>query len=213
MSTATIFDAKYATRDPWGIAGYQRRTRALAAIVAPHIRGKRLLELGCGEGHMATTVFRGAAWITGVDISAVAIARAPRLPNAEYLVGDQRTQSLIGYHVVSAIECLHYLAPTERDDFFARLSREHRGTFLMMTAIEDGGAYFTHAEVLDAFARHGLKLILWRNVYANRRPGAGLIAATASRLPGVRHIAAAMPKHFVCHRAYVALNQQLKQEG
>lgn len=203
MSTAADFDRFYATPDPWGIAKYERRDRAMRAIMTPVVRGKSLLELGCGEGHLTRAVFGDAGWIVGVDISANAIARTPRLANADFQVRDQRDQDLKGFDVIAAIESLNYLAPAERERFFARLASEHRGTFIMMSAMGSGD-YFTHAELLDIFERHGMKLAHWKNVYIGRQPGANVLCAVAARIPFVCDIAAEMlPEHFVCHRAYI----------
>lgn len=202
MRTAADFDAFYAKPDPWGVASYSRRDRALARLVAPLIRGKSLLELGCGEGHLTRAVFNAARWIQAVDISPAAIRRAPKLPNAEFHVGDQRELSLKFYDVIASIETLSYLSSYEKEQFFARLAAEHRGLFLMMTPIS-GGEYFTHQGAIATFRDHGIRLIRWHNVYVNRKPGAHILAAVASRLPGITAVAPSMPKHFVCHRLYV----------
>jgi SAM-dependent methyltransferase len=203
MRTAAEFDAFYARTDPWGLAKYGRRDRAIKAIVAPFVRGKRVLELGCGEGHLTRTAFSDAQWVHGVDISPRAIERAPRLANADFAVGDLADLPLDGYDVIAAIECIYYLSAEERERFFARLSTHHRGPFILMSPTL-GGQYFTHADLLGIFARHGMRLVLWKNAYVTRQPGAGFAAGIVTRLPYLRDAAAeAMPGRFRCHRCYV----------
>lgn len=53
------------------------RLHAAVALLAPHLRGRRVVELGCGSGRLAQPVMAlGAASYFGMDISPVAIARA-----------------------------------------------------------------------------------------------------------------------------------------
>ena len=86
MRTASDFDAYYANVDPWRISGARSRDNALRRSVARFVTGKRVLELGCGEGHLTQALFFDAASVKGIDISGVAIGRATakRLPNATF---------------------------------------------------------------------------------------------------------------------------------
>jgi len=53
------------------------RLHAAIALLAPHVRGRRVVELGCGSGLLAQPLMAlGAAGYLGIDISPVAIARA-----------------------------------------------------------------------------------------------------------------------------------------
>lgn len=53
------------------------RLHAAVLLLAPHLRGRRLVELGCGSGLLAEPLMAlGAASYTGIDISPVAITRA-----------------------------------------------------------------------------------------------------------------------------------------
>lgn len=53
------------------------RSYAALALLAPHLRGRRVVELGCGSGLLAHKLMAlGAASYLGIDISPVAIARA-----------------------------------------------------------------------------------------------------------------------------------------
>jgi 2-polyprenyl-3-methyl-5-hydroxy-6-metoxy-1,4-benzoquinol methylase len=97
MRTASDFDSYYQTPDPWGISRASRRDRALAAVIKPHVAGKSVLELGCGEGHLTATVFSGARSIRGIDIESFA--------GADRSNGDRRVSfGRINYLYVSDIE-------------------------------------------------------------------------------------------------------------
>jgi len=204
MRSAADFDAYYAIADPWTLERATRRDRAVARIVAPLVRNKSVLELGCGEGHLTATVFKDARFIHGVDISQVAIARAPKLRNAEFSVGDMIDVNLRGYDVVAAIECVYYLSLEERERFFAKLATELEGIFILMAPI-NGGSYFTDQGLRELFSRHRLRLTHHEHVYAHRVPGTGILAAVGARLPFVpEHF----PHQFYLHDAYVIDGRQ-----
>jgi hypothetical protein len=61
LRSADDFDSYYQSPDPWKIGRASRRDRALSRIIAPHAAGKTVLELGCGEGHLTSTIFKGAS--------------------------------------------------------------------------------------------------------------------------------------------------------
>lgn len=69
MRTASDFDAYYADADPWRISGARSRDEVLRRSVARFVTGKKVLELGCGEGHLTQALFWDAASVKGVDIS------------------------------------------------------------------------------------------------------------------------------------------------
>jgi SAM-dependent methyltransferase len=56
------------------------RVTVTPKLLAPHIRGKRILDIGCGSGLIAAPLIKnGAAFYTGVDIAPAAIANAVEL--------------------------------------------------------------------------------------------------------------------------------------
>src|SRR5215831_13020100 len=118
MRSASEFNAYYQSPDPWAISKARQRDRALAAIVEPYVFRKTVLELGCGEGYLTSTLFRNARSIEGIDISTVAISRAQArfLPNASFKSADFLNISFKGYDVIAAIECLYYLSSIEQED-------------------------------------------------------------------------------------------------
>ena len=133
MRTAADFNQLYATRDPWGISRARFRDKALGRCVGPFVAGERVLELGCGEGHLTAAIFGAAGWVTGVDISDVAItrARALDLANARFNCRDFMDVSFRGYDVIAAIESLHYLSREEQRAFLDKVKREHRGILIV----------------------------------------------------------------------------------
>src|SRR5580692_1157048 len=57
MRTSDDFNLYYATLDPWRILRARFRDRVLRRCLTRFIRGKSVLELGCGEGHLTQAVF------------------------------------------------------------------------------------------------------------------------------------------------------------
>jgi SAM-dependent methyltransferase len=58
-------------------ASLRFRLRIAGELLAPHVSGKRVLDVGCGSGRLAEAVLAaGAASYTGLDIAEVAIAAA-----------------------------------------------------------------------------------------------------------------------------------------
>ena len=85
-------------------------TRRMASVVRSVASGRRLLELGCGDGRLLE-VLESDFEVTGIDISEHAIARArARLPEARLLVGDVAVCAAESrYDVVLALNLLEHL--------------------------------------------------------------------------------------------------------
>jgi SAM-dependent methyltransferase len=210
MRSAEDFDSYYKSPDPWGIGHASRRDAALAGIIGPYVAGKTVLELGCGEGHLTASIFRGAASVRGIDISPKAISRATALslPNASFQVSDFLNVSLAGYDVIAAIECIYYLAADEQEAFFEKLASEAAGKIFIVSGPIIGSneyrTYFTDSGLRQTFARHGLTLVESRNLNAYRKAGLGAtVAAAAIRLPFGSAIIPNLPEKWVYQRCYV----------
>jgi trans-aconitate methyltransferase len=81
------------------------------------IRGRRILDLGCGSGFFTEALARqGAQKVTGIDISANQLALAPKHPkeNVEYQLGDIFQMQLPQSEVVVAPFVLNYAKDVER---------------------------------------------------------------------------------------------------
>src|SRR4051812_24248834 len=67
---------------------FQRHAAAYHRV-APMLRGKRVLDAGCGEGYGAAMLAAGGAHVTGVDVDADIIQRAQRrYRGARFECGD-----------------------------------------------------------------------------------------------------------------------------
>ena len=105
MRTASDFDAYYKDADPWRISGVRSRDAILRRSMARFVTGKKVLELGCGEGHLTQALFWDAASVKGIDISGVAIGRAisKGLSNASFENSDFLDVSYEGYGVIAEL--------------------------------------------------------------------------------------------------------------
>jgi cyclopropane fatty-acyl-phospholipid synthase-like methyltransferase len=207
MRTAADFNSFYSVADPWDVAHSSFRTRVLRARVAPIIQGRRVLELGCGEGHLTETLFHSASAVTGVDISDVAVerAKAKNLENAKFESCDFLSVSFEGYDVIAALDCVYYLSPNEQDAFFEKVAREHRGKPLVLSGPIIGQGkhrkYFTHSELAARFVRMGANSS-FHNIIIYRRGPISTLAAAIVRLPGALWFLELVPESCIFQRLY-----------
>ena len=215
MRTASDFDAFYTDVDPWRIGGARSRDRVLRRSVARFVTGKRVLELGCGEGHLSQALFFDAANVRGIDISGVAIDRAisTGILNASFEKSDFLNISYEGYDVIAAIECLYYLSASEQEAFFGKVAREHSGKILIFSGPIIGQnehrKYFTHISMLDTLARHGISVIEFHNVNIHRKTPlvnrtVANLAAALVRAPFGSLLLNALPDRLIYQRCYIA---------
>lgn len=207
MRTAEDFNSFYSSPDPWQArrAGY--RDRILTKLLAGTVRGQKVLELGCGEGHLTEVVFAGAKHIIGIDISDVAIQRAAarNLSNAHFERADFLETSFAGFDVIVAIECIYYLSPAEQDAFFAKVAREHDGKTLILSGPIVGEnehrRYFTETELTKQFAAHRMTVKSCHNLRVARRGMLSTFVDWVARLAPV--ILPLVPNSFVFQRCYM----------
>jgi predicted TPR repeat methyltransferase len=215
VRTAHDFNAYYTNADPWHISGARLRDEALRRSVARFVTGKKVLELGCGEGHLTQALFFDAASIKGIDISGVAIGRASAkgLPNATFETADFLDISYEGYGVIAAIECLYYLSASEQEAFFAKVAREHSGKILIVSGPIIGQneyrKYFTHQGVVATLARHGISIIEFHNLNVHRKTqlvnrATANVAAALVRAPLGGLLLDALPDRLIYQRCYIA---------
>lgn len=99
-------------------AGRDAMRRTLLDWLPGDLRGRRVLDAGCGTGALAVEAARRGAHVVAVDLSGTLLAlareRAPRgLPGAvEFQAGDMLDPALGRFdHVVAMDSLIHYPAP------------------------------------------------------------------------------------------------------
>jgi predicted TPR repeat methyltransferase len=88
-------------------------------LIAPAAQVESILEIGCGEGHQSEHLAQLCRQLTGIDVVAIAIARASaHLPGVELIAGDLHAQPWIEsgrtFDIVTACEVLYYLEDIPR---------------------------------------------------------------------------------------------------
>jgi SAM-dependent methyltransferase len=209
MRTAADFNHFYRMRDPWRISGASFRDKVFRRSIFKFISGKFVLELGCGEGHLTQAILGHAKSVIGIDLSDVAIdrAKARAIPNAQFRSGDFLNISFEGFDVITAIECLYYLASDEQVAFFDKVAREHRGKILIISGPIIGQnehrRYFTHSGLLATFAQRGISVIESHNLNVYRRGTFSNIAAILVRLPFGALLLDFLPDRLIYQRCYI----------
>jgi SAM-dependent methyltransferase len=205
MRTAEDFNLFYATPDPWHISHARFRDTVLRRRLTPFIRGKSVLELGCGEGYLTQAIFSKARSVVGVDISDVAIARAKslNLPNARFECADFLQTSFEGYDIITAIECIYYLSHREQGDFLEKVAREHAGkTLLLSGPIIDYQRYFSHKRLILEFTNFRFSLIKSNNLSVYWHPTSSRIVGALLKLPLGYTLLDRLPDWMIYQRLY-----------
>jgi SAM-dependent methyltransferase len=205
MRTATDFNEFYKSADPWKLTKAAARDRIYRRLLSPIIRNKRVLELGCGEGHLTNAVFDEAASIKGIDISEVAISRARQRtrPNAEFQCSDFLAVPFADFDVICAIECLNYLSTDERTLFFEKLCSEHHGKPFIFSNPIIGGNYFLHSDLLKTFEKFQLRLVGFHNLNVYWKPTYRRIIANLVKVPVLDRALDLLPEKLIYQRLYV----------
>ena len=154
MTVRTNFEEKYRfSTDPWRAldaeaAGYYDWLIGIIAEEAAALPGPRLLDIGCGEGHVTrrlTEAVRASAAV-GVDISETAVSRARK----NYPGGDFRSADFSGgipdlgrFDIVNCSQVMYYLTPRQLDGLIQNVYDVlvDDGIFVA-TANCSGGDYF-----------------------------------------------------------------------
>jgi magnesium-protoporphyrin O-methyltransferase len=100
-------------------AGRDKIRASLLSWLPEDLRGRRLLDAGCGTGAFAVEAARRGADVTAIDLSATLVAlareRAPRNLGAgriRFAVGDMMDPAMGTFdHVVGMDSLIHYRAP------------------------------------------------------------------------------------------------------
>jgi SAM-dependent methyltransferase len=205
MRTAADFNLYYAAPDPWHISHARFRDKVLRRCLTPFIRGKSVLELGCGEGHLTQTIFSKAQFVVGIDISDVAIARAKSLNllNARFESTDFLEASFEDYDVIAALECVYYLSFQEREAFLEKVAKEHADKVLLLSGpIVDYRRHFSHKRLMHEFTTLGFAPLKFYNLSVYWHPPSSRIIANLIKVPLGYTLLDWMPEAMIYQRLY-----------
>lgn len=181
-----FFDAKYERVDPWGYEAsrYDELKRAMAAYGLQGRRARHLLDVGCGEGFLATHLRQHAERISLVDISAAAVERArARVETAgDDHVGDAlsvlRELPSAEYDAIVVSELLYYLAPFPFSRYGRALRRE------VVRVLAPGGLLVLvhpYSALLHAAYRWDSSLVLRGHAHLKTRRSVTMLALEKCR--------------------------------
>ncbi len=131
-------DATSAPRFPWDAGLYKDRHSfvwkygtSAVDLLAPR-PGERILDLGCGTGHLTARIAEAGARVVGIDSSAEMIAEARRgFPGLRFEVADARDFALDEpFDAVFSNAVLHWVKPPERAVACIRRSLAPGGRFV-----------------------------------------------------------------------------------
>src|SRR5262249_56540999 len=104
---------------------------ALIEVLAPR-PGERILDLGCGTGHLTAQIAEAGAEVIGIDSSPGMIAEARRLyPHVRFEVADARDFALdAGFDAAFSNAVLHWIKEPERAIACVRRALKPGGRFV-----------------------------------------------------------------------------------
>lgn len=133
-------------------------------------------------------------------------AKGRAIPNAQFKAADFLSISFEGFDVIAAIECIYYLMPEEQEAFFNKVAKEHRGLLILSGPIigqNEHRKYFTHAGLLETFARYGASIVKSSSLNVYRRGAMANIAAVLVRLPLGDRLLGWLPTKMIYQRCYI----------
>lgn len=119
-------------------AGRERMRYTLLSWLDEDLRGRRILDAGCGTGTFAVEAARRGAEVVAVDIASnlieVARQRTPKALKIDFRVGDMLDPHLGGFdHIVAMDSLIHYRGP-DLVEMLAKLASRSRGSVLFTFA-------------------------------------------------------------------------------
>ena len=137
------------------------------------LRGKQVLEIGCGSGRWSRLLAERGAEVLAVDLSPELIDRNRReIPDVRFEVADVLELELTPESIDLAVSVtvIQHLPPHEQEVVAAKLAGFVRsgGAALLLENTRDHGAHVFARTVdawLELFERHGFRLV-WTRAYA-----------------------------------------------
>jgi SAM-dependent methyltransferase len=161
------FEALYQTADPWRIKSsspHNKRRLAVLRSLEPILREKKILEIGCGEGHSTGVFAEFGKSVVGFDISETAIGRAKRLrlPKVDFYVSSMTEfQAYREFDVIVLLECLYYLSAEDQARTLNAI-KIGEGTLIISAPVigtDQFRKYYTESELVNLLNAHGFSIV------------------------------------------------------
>ena len=162
-----------------------RRHEVAYRFALPHVAGKRVLEVGCGEGYGTALLASSAAGVIGIDYDALTIAHAAaRYPQARFVRGNLAALPLPSrsVDVVATLQVIEHV--WNHDEFVGECLRVLRPGGLLLVTTPNRLTFspgletpvnpfhtkeFTAAELTDLLAKNGFDVDPAYGLHAGRR--------------------------------------------
>ncbi len=125
MKTEDSYNKKYSGKDYyWGKNPSSTAKKLIEIISKINFTGKRLIDLGCGEGRDAALFAEKNFEVLAIDISEQGLKKAEKYAKEENLKIKTLKENIINYRleerydIVISTGALHYLPPERRAEIF-----------------------------------------------------------------------------------------------
>jgi 2-polyprenyl-3-methyl-5-hydroxy-6-metoxy-1,4-benzoquinol methylase len=158
------FEKYYENEDPWGVKyGFNSRDYFFDKAFKENIEGRKILEIGCGEGNISEIINKYCSSGIGIDLSKTAIKRAKRekISKFTFKVDDLFNYNYNSYDSLIALEVIYYLTKKEREKFFKKFSETQNKILIFSTPIigeNHHRNYFTEPEIIEICRKYNLTI-------------------------------------------------------